>query len=223
MVDIVPSSSYNNQAVFSGKQSICGCAGTGRQASLRCWCRFDVWVQVPSAAPSSQQKFICARVVELVDSLDSGSSVHYAREGSSPSSRTKFPSEIFSGGFPLGIITTYARVVELVDSLDSGSSVHYAREGSSPSSRTKGNSRLAVSFFCPQKEAASLSGCRFDVFTSVPPDGPSWPPRRTPLHRTPSSRDPCGRSWKRKAQRWPADQKRPAPSSTRDKARSPQG
>ena len=30
-----------------------------------------------------------ARVVELVDSLDSGSSVHYAREGSSPSSRTK--------------------------------------------------------------------------------------------------------------------------------------
>ena len=30
-----------------------------------------------------------ARVVELADSLDSGSSVHYARAGSSPASRTK--------------------------------------------------------------------------------------------------------------------------------------
>ena len=38
--------------------------------------------------------FLCgkvqyARVVELADSLDSGSSVHYARAGSSPASRTK--------------------------------------------------------------------------------------------------------------------------------------
>ena len=65
---------------FSGS-FICGCAGTGRQASLRCWCRFDVWVQVPSAAPY-------ARVVELADSLDSGSSVLYGRAGSSPASRT---------------------------------------------------------------------------------------------------------------------------------------
>ena len=31
---------------------------------------------------------IYARVVELADSLDSGSSVHYARAGSSPASRT---------------------------------------------------------------------------------------------------------------------------------------
>ena len=31
-----------------------------------------------------------ARVVELADSLDSGSSVHYARAGSSPASRTTF-------------------------------------------------------------------------------------------------------------------------------------
>ena len=31
-----------------------------------------------------------ARVVELADSLDSGSSVHYARAGSSPASRTSF-------------------------------------------------------------------------------------------------------------------------------------
>ena len=30
-----------------------------------------------------------ARVVELADSLDSGSSVHYGRAGSSPASRTK--------------------------------------------------------------------------------------------------------------------------------------
>ena len=30
-----------------------------------------------------------ARVVELADSLDSGSSVHYARAGSSPASRTR--------------------------------------------------------------------------------------------------------------------------------------
>ena len=31
----------------------------------------------------------CARVVELADSLDSGSSAHYGRAGSSPASRTK--------------------------------------------------------------------------------------------------------------------------------------
>ena len=67
---------------FLGDITVCGCAGTGRQASLRCWCRFDVWVQVPSAAPY-------ARVVELADSLDSGSSVLYGRAGSSPASRTK--------------------------------------------------------------------------------------------------------------------------------------
>ena len=67
----------------------CGCAGTGRQASLRCWCRFDVWVQVPSAAPAFPKRLPYARVVELADSLDSGSSVHYARAGSSPASRTK--------------------------------------------------------------------------------------------------------------------------------------
>ena len=31
----------------------------------------------------------CARVVELADSLDSGSSAHYGRAGSSPASRTR--------------------------------------------------------------------------------------------------------------------------------------
>ena len=88
-VDKRESSGYNNQAVFSGGKLICGCAGTGRQASLRCWCRIDVWVQVPSAAPFPLRRLhICARVVELADSLDSGSSVLYGRAGSSPASRT---------------------------------------------------------------------------------------------------------------------------------------
>ena len=39
---------------------------------------------------------IYARVVELVDSLDSGSSVHCGRAGSSPASRTK------KYGYPIG-------------------------------------------------------------------------------------------------------------------------
>ena len=55
-----------------------------------------------------------ARVVELADSLDSGSSVHYARAGSSPASRTKedtidvvssffypFPQRPPTGGLPI--------------------------------------------------------------------------------------------------------------------------
>ena len=66
-------------------------------------------------------------MVELVDSLDSGSSVHCGRAGSSPASPTK----------SLSSSTTYGRVVELVDSLDSGSSVHCGRAGSSPASPTK--------------------------------------------------------------------------------------
>ena len=89
----------------------------------------DVWVQVPSLAPASlprQKRRIYARVVELADSLDSGSSVHYARAGSSPASRTTSFLQLHK----------HARVVELADSLDSGSSVHYARAGSSPASRT---------------------------------------------------------------------------------------
>ena len=50
-----------------------------------------VWVQVPSSAPKRMPPVSgqYARVVELADSLDSGSSVHYARAGSSPASRTK--------------------------------------------------------------------------------------------------------------------------------------
>ena len=52
----------------------------------------DVRVQVPSLAPFPfripQYNRRCARVVELADSLDSGSSVLYGRAGSSPASRT---------------------------------------------------------------------------------------------------------------------------------------
>ena len=64
----------------------------------------DVRVQVPPRAPRStgglpsggtpqrgdtgSKVHIDARVVELADSLDSGSSVHYGRAGSSPASRT---------------------------------------------------------------------------------------------------------------------------------------
>ena len=66
-----------------------GCAGTGRQASLRCWCQF----RRVGSSPVSRTNFLlkdctCARVVELADSLDSGSSVLYGRAGSSPASRT---------------------------------------------------------------------------------------------------------------------------------------
>ena len=60
----------------------------------------DVRVQVPPRAPNPTGRdsggsprgfnFIrYARVVELADSLDSGSSVHYGRAGSSPASRTR--------------------------------------------------------------------------------------------------------------------------------------
>ena len=57
----------------------------------------DVRVQVPSLAPllkeDSRKENRCARVVELADSLDSGSSAHYGRAGSSPASRTKETAE----------------------------------------------------------------------------------------------------------------------------------
>ena len=85
-----------------------------------------------------------ARVVELADSLDSGSSVLYGRAGSSPASRTKdlpvipVTGRLFYPSLPEQVHTYLcARVVELADSLDSGSSVLYGRAGSSPASRTK--------------------------------------------------------------------------------------
>ena len=92
----------------------------------------DVRVQVPPRPPESfplQEVYTHGRVVELVDSLDSGSSVHYGRAGSSPASPTKLLSSS-------GTSYLHGRVVELVDSLDSGSSVHYGRAGSSPASPT---------------------------------------------------------------------------------------
>ena len=78
------------------------------------------------------------RVVELVDSLDSGSSVHCGRAGSSPASPTNFFSLWKSW---------YGRVVELVDSLDSGSSVHCGRAGSSPASPTRRSTSVGCASF----------------------------------------------------------------------------
>ena len=106
---------------------------------------------------------ICARVVELADSLDSGSSVLYGRAGSSPASRTKPHRKQFRWVPPTGSqLHTYARVVELVDSLDSGSSVHYAREGSSPSSRTSSSQasyRLRRFFYTSHQKLIVRSFC----------------------------------------------------------------
>ena len=101
-------------------------------------------------------------MVELADSLDSGSSVLYGRAGSSPASRTRKKDKVplQRGGtlFPLPSVrqeSSYrcARVVELADSLDSGSSVLYGRAGSSPASRTR-KKRQAVpvfSFWCARR------------------------------------------------------------------------
>ncbi len=111
---------------------ICECAGIGRQASLRCLCSTGRVGSSPITRTTFlfrlwEKNFGYARVVELADSLDSGSSAHYGRAGSSPASRTtSFPQKLH----------LCARVVELADSLDSGSSAHYGRAGSSPASRT---------------------------------------------------------------------------------------
>ena len=49
----------------------------------------DVRVQVPPRPPAFSFSIQYGRVVELVDSLDSGSSVHCGRAGSSPASPTR--------------------------------------------------------------------------------------------------------------------------------------
>ena len=76
----------------SVEKLICECAGIGRQASLRCLCSIGRVGSSPitrtSFSPEVRKEDRYARVVELADSLDSGSSVHYARAGSSPASRT---------------------------------------------------------------------------------------------------------------------------------------
>ena len=51
----------------------------------------------------SSRKTTDARVVELADSLDSGSSVHSGRAGSSPASRTRNPAIVEIAGFFLYI------------------------------------------------------------------------------------------------------------------------
>ena len=80
---------YNSQA-FDFEELICECAGIGRQASLRCLCSTGRVGSSPITRTTPQKKLHrCARVVELADSLDSGSSAHYGRAGSSPASRTK--------------------------------------------------------------------------------------------------------------------------------------
>ena len=67
----------------------CECAGIGRQASLRCLCSTGRVGSSPITRTTPQKKLHKrARVVELADSLDSGSSAHYGRAGSSPASRT---------------------------------------------------------------------------------------------------------------------------------------
>ena len=68
------------------------CAGTGRQARLRGVCQQTYGFKsrhshhFPSAIRKVNRR---ARVVELADSLDSGSSAQYGRAGSSPASRTR--------------------------------------------------------------------------------------------------------------------------------------
>ena len=99
----------------------------------------------------------------MADSLDSGSSVHYARAGSSPASRTK-SHRSFLRWVPSGKTSyLYARVVELADSLDSGSSVHYGRAGSSPASRT--NKKRTSAWM------SSFYWCAFDLHSRSPASG----------------------------------------------------
>ena len=93
------------------------------------------------------------RVVELVDSLDSGSSVHCGRAGSSPASPTSF----------FFFTIQYGRVVELVDSLDSGSSVHCGRAGSSPASPTK-STLIGVLFLLTKSFAQLIEVTRENPF-----------------------------------------------------------
>ena len=80
---------YNKQA-FDFEELLCECAGIGRQASLRCLCSTGRVGSSPITRTIPQNESNRrARVVELADSLDSGSSAHYGRAGSSPASRTK--------------------------------------------------------------------------------------------------------------------------------------
>ena len=97
------------------ERSICECAGIGRQASLRCLCSIGRVGSSPitrtsfSSGTGKEDRY--ARVVELADSLDSGSSVHYARAGSSPASRTNKKRHTFVCLFLLARHFCFAKVV----------------------------------------------------------------------------------------------------------------
>ena len=85
---------------------ICECAGIGRQASLRCLCSTGRVGSSPITRTTFlfrlwEKNFGYARVVELADSLDSGSSAHYGRAGSSPASRTKSDTDFDTMGISL--------------------------------------------------------------------------------------------------------------------------
>ena len=128
--------------------------------------------------PEQVHTYLCARVVELADSLDSGSSVLYGRAGSSPASRTKdlpvipVTGRLFYPSLPEQVHTYLcARVVELADSLDSGSSVLYGRAGSSPASRTKKKHAAGVFLFGAQRSASR---------TAPPLAGFYWNCRKNP-------------------------------------------
>ena len=71
------------------------------------FCRYNKQAVLRETAPNQH-----ARVVELADSLDSGSSVQYARAGSSPASRTKRSQALSGLGFFCFQETTVAQGLE---------------------------------------------------------------------------------------------------------------
>ena len=90
-LDKIEQNDIKNKSPVEGL--ICECAGIGRQASLRCLCSTGRVGSSPITRTTFlfrlwEKNFGYARVVELADSLDSGSSAHYGRAGSSPASRT---------------------------------------------------------------------------------------------------------------------------------------
>ena len=113
----------------------------------------DVRVQVPPRAPRStgglpsggtpqrgsdgSKSSYDARVVELADSLDSGSSVHYGRAGSSPASRTKTKGHPF--GCPFVLVSAVQRAAPPFGIAMLGGST---RKGYATSVRRQGRQRL---------------------------------------------------------------------------------
>ena len=100
-----------------------GCGEIGRHSSLR-GCRQKWYRSSSLLIPTRFFKYGYARLVELVDTLDSESRIHLGSKSSSLLSRTRFCSNVF------------ASVAELVDAPDLGSGVA-RRESSSLSVRTR--------------------------------------------------------------------------------------